>query len=168
MTQTWRYPAIWKGALVMALMSGCTQGSGEVVPLGEAREEVVTLIGDLQEAITLGEDQEWSGPDREALAPGEDGSCQWRPGTWSTPLRLEESDPSWPDRRERVNEVLAEHGLPEVGEPDYTGGAAYGFETKGPAGGQLRIDSWKGETSIYLHSLVVEVGGPCDDSALSD
>ncbi|MCT1774646.1 hypothetical protein [Brachybacterium sp. p3-SID957] len=152
----------------MALISGCTPGPGEAVPLGEARNEVAALVGELQEAFTLGEEVEWSGPDREALAPGEDGSCRWRPGTWSTPLRFEESDPSWPDRRERVNEVLAEHGLGEVGDPEYIGGAAYGFETEGPAGGRLRIDSWRGESTIYLHGLAVEVEGACDESALTD
>ncbi|MCT1384204.1 hypothetical protein M4D54_00915 [Brachybacterium sp. p3-SID1565] len=151
----------------MALISGCTPGPGEAVPLGKARNEVAALVEELQEAFTLREEAEWSGPDREALAPGEDGSCRWRPGTWSTPLRLEESDPSWPDRRERVNEVLAEHGLGEVGDPEYTGGAAYGFETGGPAGGRLRIDSWKGESTIYLHGLAVEVEGACDGSALT-
>lgn len=166
--RTWRCRRAWGGVLVMVLLAGCTSGGNESIPLGAARDQVSALVTDLQEAFVLGEDVQWSGPDREKLAAGDDGTCQWRPGRWSIPLQLEEGDPSWSDRRERVNEVLAEHGLPEVGEPDYTGGAAYGFETKGPAGGQLRIDSWKGETSIYLHSLVVEVEGPCDDSALSD
>lgn len=63
--------------------------------------------------------------------------------------------------------MLAEHGLGEVGDPEYTGGAAYGFETEGPAGGRLRIDSWRGESTIYLHGLAVEVEGACDESALT-
>ena len=151
----------------MALMTGCTSGSSDEVPLDDARNEVTSLVAELQEAFTLGEDLEWAGPDRQAMAPDGDGVCRWRPGTWTTPLRLEESDPSWPDRRERINEVLAEHGLPEVGDPEHTGGAAFGFETEGPAGGRLRIDSWNGESTIYLHSLAVEVEGACNDAALT-
>lgn len=162
-----RRPVAGASAVLLALsVAAACDGGTEPVTLTDARESVESLVPQLQEAFALGEDVEWSGPDRETLAAGDDGTCQWRPGRWSIPLQLEEGDPSWPDRRERVNEVLAEHELPEVGEPEYTGGAAYGFETDGPAGGRLRIDSWKGDSTISLHSLRVAVDGRCDDSAL--
>lgn len=152
--------------LALSVAAAC-DGGAEPATLTDARESVESLVPQLQKAFALGEDVQWSGPDREKLAAGDDGTCQWRPGRWSIPLQLEEGDPSWSDRRERVNEVLAEHGLPEVGEPEYTGGAAYGFETDGPTGGRLRIDSWEGDSTIYLHSRSVEVDGPRDDSALT-
>ena len=164
--QRWSVRGLWGGVLVM-MMSACTAGGGAAAPLEEAREEIDALVVELQEAVALDEDLSWEGPTGEALAEDEEGICRWRPGEWTTELALPEDDSGWAEREQRLDAVLQEHGLQALGDPGYTGGSAYGFETAGPAGGVLRIDSWKGVTTIRLHGLEVEVDSDCGESSLT-
>ena len=57
--------------------------------------------------------------------------------------------------------MLEAHGLDPTGRPEYVGGSAYGVRTEAPAGGTVLIESWRGTTSIALHSLAVETDGDC-------
>lgn len=156
-------------AAALLVLSAAACGGPAPVPLDDAQQTVAHLVPALQDAFALGDDVEWTGPDREALAVDDGGICRWRAGTWSTPLNLSERDPDWDQRRERINEVLSDHDVPPVGRADYTGGGpAYGFKGEGPHGGTLRIDSRGGETTLYLYGIAVEVDGACDDSALTD
>lgn len=163
--QRWPSREMWGGVLVM-MVTACTPGGGDAVSLDEARRDVEVLVVELQEAIALDEDLSWQGPSAEALAEDEEGACRWRPGEWTAELALPEDDPSWAERSQRIDEVLQGHGLGGLGEPEYTGGSAYGHETAGPASGTLRIDSWRGVTTIHLHGLEVAVEGSCDESSL--
>lgn len=155
-------------AAVLLVLSTTACSGPESVPLDDAQQTVQSLVPALQDAFAIGEDLEWTGLDREALAVDDDGTCRWRAGTWSTPLSLPEHDPDWDQRRDRINEVLADHDVPPMGRAGYTGGGpAYGSKGEGPHGGTLRIDSRGGETSLYLNGIAVEVDGPCDDSTLT-
>lgn len=160
---TWRQGVALGGALVMMMASACTSAEDGAVPLSEARSEIETLVPALQDAVTPDAETRWEGPANEAFADDADGLCRWRPGEWSTSLALPENDPGWDERRDRVNAVLEDHGLETVGDPGYTGGSAYGFETEGPFGSALRIDSWKGTTTIALHSVPVDAADECTD-----
>ena len=103
----------------------------------------------------------WSQAGAEAFLE-EDGVCRWSPGDSVAPVGIPEDDPSWSERAEAVDEVLAPHGFDAVGGAGRRHSApAYGFDTTRPDGARLQLYSVPGQTVIRLSGVPVDPSA-CD------
>ena len=140
------------------LMTACSSGAPEPVPLGSQYEE---SLRPLQQAMLSDPGVTWSQAGAESFLE-EDGVCRWSPGDSVAPVGIPEDDPSWSERAEAVDEVLAPHGFDAVGDAGRRSGApAYGFDTTRPDGARLQLYSVPGQTVIRLSGVPVDPSA-CD------
>ena len=153
-TRRGRRAALALGAAL--LMTACSSGALEPVPLEDARSQYEESLRPLQQAMLSDPGVTWSQAGAESFLE-EDGVCRWSPGDSVAPVGIPEDDPSWSGRAEAVDEVLAPHGFDAVGDAGRRSGApAYGFDTTRPDGARLQLYSVPGQTVIRLSGVPVE------------
>lgn len=158
-TRRGRRAALALGAAL--LMTACSSGALEPVPLEDARSQYEESLRPLQQAMLSDPGVTWSQAGAESFLE-EDGVCRWSPGDSVAPVGIPEDDPSWSGRAEAVDEVLASHGFDAVGDAGRRSGApAYGFDTTRPDGARLQLYSVPGQTVIRLSGVPVDPSA-CD------
>ena len=153
-TRRGRRAALALGAAL--LMTACSSGALEPVPLEDARSQYEESLRPLQQAMLSDPGFTWSQAGAESFLE-EDGVCRWSPGDSVAPVGIPEDDPSWSGRAEAVDEVLAPQGFDAVGDAGRRHSApAYGFDTTRRDGARLQLYSVPGQTVIRLSGVPVE------------
>ena len=114
------------------LMTACSSGAPEPVPLEDARSQYEESLRPLQQAMLSDPGVTWSQAGAESFLE-EDGVCRWSPGDSVAHVGIPEDDPSWSERAEAVDEVLA----PTASTPS----AARAAATAPPPTGSTRPDA---------------------------